>query len=35
MRETFYILQEVQQRGLMLLLEMIDFVRKGSDKLKA
>ena len=35
MRKTFYILQEVQQRGLMLLLEMIGFVRKGNDKLKA
>ena len=35
MRETFYILQEVQQRGLMLLLEMIDFIRKASDKQKA
>ena len=28
MRETFYILQEVQQRGLTLSLEMIGFVRK-------
>ena len=35
MRKTFYILQEVQQRGLMLLLEMIGFVRKGNDELKA
>ena len=35
MRETFYILQEVQQRRLMLSLEMIGFVRKGNDKLKA
>ena len=28
MRETFYILQEVQQRGLTLSLETIGFVRK-------
>ena len=28
MRETFYILLEVQQRGLTLSLEMIAFVRK-------